>query len=410
MEEDDYEGLFKNPWCPLFGHLPHIENSTPGTQTNRCINTIAEARELWGINPFFHLTDTSWPEAEDLPPENPPEITPLADSTPKKADKYPEWKLEAARTIVRAFYSVSKYLYRYSPSGHNAMTDIDWQAAIKLTRSEGIPCLDERVTDAMILAILAIETAWEALGDVLYYSVKQDDAAIIKRVQVSGGLLAKAKEIFSEITIKTQSETIESQERIIKRTRPVGIFRKRDNHWILSFNGKIIQLKAKGNKGLSDIHYLLHHPRKNISTYEIVMKENFDPSNLKENPVVDSKSVEDLKKALDILKAKHEKVRWTQERDSDIREKELLESRIEHIEKELKNAKGKGWRIRQFNSDTEKRRKTVSKRIRAALDKLKKKHPPLYDHLSKTIVTGNLCSYTPGNDPLLQYEDPNWEL
>lgn len=403
MEEDNYNELFKNAWCPLFGHLPHIENSTPGTQANRCINTIAEARELWGINPFFHLTDTSWPEAEDLPPENPPEITPLADSTPKEADKYPEWKLKVARTIARAFYSVSKYLYRYSPSGHNATPDIDWQAAIELTKSESIPCLDERVTDAMILAILAIETAWESLGDVLYYSVKQDDAAIIKRVQVSCGLLAKANEIVSEIIIKTQSETIESQERTIKRTRPVGIFRQRDNHWILSFSEKNIRLKDKGVKGLSDIHYLLCHPGKNISTYEIVTKEKFDPSNLKENPVIDSLSAEELESALVLLERKHES-------ESNVKGKELLEDQIDQIENALKKAKGKGRRIRQFANDTEKRRKAVSKRIRAALDKIKTKHPPLFDHLSKTITTGNLCVYTPGNDPLLQYEDPNWKL
>lgn len=409
MEEDNYNELFKNAWCPLFGHLPHIENSTPGTPTSRCIDTIAEARELWGINPFFHLTDTSWPEAEDLPPEKPPEIIPLADYTPKEAEKYPEWKLKAARTIARAFYSVSKYLYRYSPSGHDAMLDIDWQVAIDLTRSESIPRLDGCVTDAMILSILAVETAWSTLEDILHYRVKEDDTAVIKQVQVSGGLLAKAKEIISGITIKTQSETIESQEKTIKRTKPVGIFRKRDNHWVLSFNEKTIRLKAKGVKGLSDIHYLLRHPGKNISAYEMVSGSKFDPANLKENPVVDDKSVEDLESALNLLKEKHEMARWPQNDESKSKEMSQLDDQIEEIENELKKAKGKGWRIRQF-SDTEKHRKTLSKRIKEALDKLETKHSPLFDHLSKTITTGKFCSYTPSNDPLLQYEDPNWEL
>ena len=64
---NDVDDLFKNPWCPLFGHLPEIEDNTPNTPASRCIGIITEARSLWGINPFFHVTDTSWPEAEDLP-------------------------------------------------------------------------------------------------------------------------------------------------------------------------------------------------------------------------------------------------------------------------------------------------------------------------------------------------------
>jgi hypothetical protein len=390
--------------------LPEIEDNTPNIPTSRCIGIITEARSLWGINPFFHVTDTSWPEAEDLPPENPPEISPLIlpETSLKECSKYPDWKLKSARTTARACYSVQNYLYRYSPYGHDVTPDIAWKEAIDIVRSESIPQLDQRITDSMILSILAIERAWSILGDVLYYREKEDSSGILKQVLIAGQLLAKAGGIVSETVIKAQEETIKNQEKTIRRTTPVGIFRKRDNHWFLSFNEKTIRLKAKGIKGLCEIHYLLRHPGKNISVYEMLSKEKFDPSNSKENPVVDDKSIEELKGALISLQGQYEGARWAQD-ESTFKEKSLLEDKIEEIENELKKTKGRGRRIRQF-SDTEKHRKTIWKRIKDALDKLKTRHSPLFDHLSKTITTGNECSYRPGNDPLLQYEDPNWEL
>ncbi len=404
---NDIDDLFKNPWCPLFGHLPEVEDNTPNTPIKRCIDIITEARSLWGINPFFHVTDTSWPEAEDLPPEKPPEISPLIhpEYSPKECSKYPEWKLKAARTIARTCYSVQKYLYRYSTYGHNATPDISWTEAIHIIRSESIPRLDQRVTDSMILGILSIETAWETLGDILYYR-ENDVSNLLNQEQIAKNLLTNAREIIFETVIKAQGETIKDHKRIIDRTKPCGIFRQHKEHWVLSYAEKTIRVKIKGNKGLGDIHYLLHYPGKDVSASEILLKERLKISDLKENPLIDKKGIEVLKEHLNRLKDEYEAAKI----NGDLETIEEKEDKIVKIESTLKEAKGKGRNPRQFINDAEKHRKNVWKHIAHSLKVLKEKHPPLFDHLSKTITTGNECSYKPGNDPLLQCENPNWTL
>ncbi|GAN33725.1 MAG: hypothetical protein DYG83_10335 [Candidatus Brocadia sp. AMX2] len=242
--------------------MPEIEDNTPNTPASRCIGIITEARSLWGINPFFHVTDTSWPEAEDLPPENSPKISPLIllEVSPKECSKYPDWKLKAARTIARTCYSVQKYLYRYSPYRYDATPDIAWKEAIDITRSESTS-LDERITDVEILAVLTIETAWSILEDILYYREKEDDSGILKQVLIAVQLLAKAQEIASFGVVEGLTKTVED----IKPLAKIGeetldyskrnFFKKEGASWFIKLGEYDFTLPNL--KGLEYIRHLI---------------------------------------------------------------------------------------------------------------------------------------------------------
>lgn len=50
---------------------------------------------------------------------------------------------------------------------------------------------------------------------------------------------------------------------------------------------------------------------------------------------------------------------------------------------------------RHRDGEIEKARKTVTNRIRTALNKIKRVHPALWRHLFASLKTGAFCSYTP---------------
>lgn len=72
-----------------------------------------------------------------------------------------------------------------------------------------------------------------------------------------------------------------------------------------------------------------------------------------------------------------------------------LRAEEQFVIRELSAAYGVGFHARTSSSEIEKARKAVAYRIRTALEKIKKSHPPLWRHLFVTIKTGVFCSYNP---------------
>jgi non-specific serine/threonine protein kinase len=71
---------------------------------------------------------------------------------------------------------------------------------------------------------------------------------------------------------------------------------------------------------------------------------------------------------------------------------------IEAITNQLAAAVGLGGRDRFAASDAERARLAVTKRIKAALAKIREAHPALAHHLTAAITTGYSCCYTPTVD------------
>ena len=79
---------------------------------------------------------------------------------------------------------------------------------------------------------------------------------------------------------------------------------------------------------------------------------------------------------------------------------ERLESEAEAIQKELKTTTGFGGRAR-ISGDVENARTAVTNAISRALELIRKHHPELGTHLTKSTSTGLACRYT--SEPGIQW-------
>ena len=68
---------------------------------------------------------------------------------------------------------------------------------------------------------------------------------------------------------------------------------------------------------------------------------------------------------------------------------------LEAITEQLASATGLGGRDRKAASSAERARISVTRAIKAALDRIEAESPALGGHLRTTVHTGTFCSYTP---------------
>jgi hypothetical protein len=59
---------------------------------------------------------------------------------------------------------------------------------------------------------------------------------------------------------------------------------------------------------------------------------------------------------------------------------------------------GLGGRVRKLNDPVERARKAVTARVRDAIRRIQRVHPPLGEHLDKCVATGLFCVYRPPQD------------
>ena len=62
---------------------------------------------------------------------------------------------------------------------------------------------------------------------------------------------------------------------------------------------------------------------------------------------------------------------------------------------QLASAVGLGGRDRRTGGSGERARLTVTKRIKDALDRIRRVHPALGEHLAASVRTGLVCKYAP---------------
>ena len=84
---------------------------------------------------------------------------------------------------------------------------------------------------------------------------------------------------------------------------------------------------------------------------------------------------------------------------------ERLREEIEAILAMVSGATGLGGRRRKTGSDVERARTAVRKRIKAALDRIRRDLPDLHAHLAANLRTGTVCSYVPADLPEWQTSD-----
>jgi pimeloyl-ACP methyl ester carboxylesterase/class 3 adenylate cyclase len=168
-------------------------------------------------------------------------------------------------------------------------------------------------------------------------------------------------------------------------------------YWTVAFGGRVATLRDSA--GIADLSTLLERPGREIHVLDLSASDGsvgLAPGS--PTGVLDAQArttyrqrLEDLEDEIDEATGNHDDERAAR-----------LEAERDQLVGELASAYGLGERDRTFAEEGERARKAVTKRIRAALDRIDAAHPALGRHLQATIRTGMYCAYEP--DPVVHWD------
>ncbi len=195
------------------------------------------------------------------------------------------------------------------------------------------------------------------------------------------------------------------------------LFRREGEYWTVEYGG--VTCRLKDMKGLGYIAHLIAHPGHRIHVLDLFAQvggsaaataptADLHAANLEvaselgdASEVVDSRARAEYRQRLSELHAELEEA----ERNNDIGCAERTRNELDSLSDALRSALGLSGKSRRFTAETERARGTVSKSIRVSLERIRRSHQELGDHLSTCIRTGYFCAYLP--DPGRQ---PEWRI
>jgi tetratricopeptide (TPR) repeat protein len=209
------------------------------------------------------------------------------------------------------------------------------------------------------------------------------------------------------------------------RSAQKEIFRKEGEYWTVGHGEKSFRLKD--TKGLVYLAHLLRHPAVEFHVLDLVggiagqHEEDEVTHSARGLPHGDDDlekagihvgSLGDAGEMLDDQAKAAYRRRLSELREELEEAKELgnveraerAEQEIDTLTKELSRAVGLGGRNRRAASASERARQSVTKTIKAVLDRIAQSDDALGDVLSRSIKTGTFCSYQPESDFPIAWE------
>src|ERR1700719_984935 len=203
---------------------------------------------------------------------------------------------------------------------------------------------------------------------------------------------------------------------------PKGVLRKEGEFWTVGYSGKSFRLKD--TKGLGYLAHLLRHPATEFHVLDLAGGSGGqrDDEETGQSARGLPHAAEDLEKAgihigslgdAGEMLDEQAKVAYRR-RLSELREEleeakglgnveraEHTEEEIDALTKELSRAVGLGGRSRKAASASERARQSITKTIKAVLERIAQSDTALGDLFARCVKTGNFCSYQP---------DPNFPI
>src|ERR1700756_2440152 len=204
-----------------------------------------------------------------------------------------------------------------------------------------------------------------------------------------------------------------------------GIFRNEGEYWTVGYGGKAFRLKD--TKGLGYLAHLLRHPSVEFHVLDLAggipgQRDEDETSqsaqglprgdgNL-EKAGIHIASLGDAGEMLDDQAKSAYRRRLSELREEFEEAKELgnveraerAEQEINALSKELSRAVGLGGRNRRAASASERARQSITKTIKAVVERIMQSDTALGDIFSRCIKTGNFCSYLPDPDFPIAWE------
>jgi CheY-like chemotaxis protein len=180
-------------------------------------------------------------------------------------------------------------------------------------------------------------------------------------------------------------------------------FHHEGEFWSISFDGSSFRLRD--TKGLHYIADLLREPGRERHALDLVTAhgggdEGARPVASDTGPLLDPAAKSQYRVRLDELAAELNEAEQHNDPERAARAREEREVLVEH----LASAVGLGGRDRRAASDTERARVSVTRAIRAALERIAEHSPALDQHFASTMRTGQFCVYVPDPRSPLRWE------
>jgi tetratricopeptide (TPR) repeat protein len=209
------------------------------------------------------------------------------------------------------------------------------------------------------------------------------------------------------------------------RSAQRGVFRKEGEYWTVGYGGKTFRLKD--TKGLGYLAHLIRHPATEFHVLDLVggiagHHEDDETNQLAQGLPRGGEGLEregihianlgDAGEMLDDQAKAAYRHRLSELREELDEAKELgnveraerVEQELDALTKELSRAVGLGGRNRRAASASERARQSVTKTIKAVLERIAKSDAELGDILSRCIRTGTFCSYQPDPDLTIAWQ------
>ena len=170
------------------------------------------------------------------------------------------------------------------------------------------------------------------------------------------------------------------------------LLRREGDFWLVVWGGR--RARIEDAKGIRYLARLLRHPGEEFHVGELMrilapegIRGAFRPGHAGED--LDARAAAEYRRRLQEI----EEASIPGAANADALE--ALRAEAEFIRRELSVARGLGGRRRRSVDDVERIRKTVSRRIRQSAERIARHHPPLGEHLRRSLQTGTFCTYRP---------------
>jgi len=203
-----------------------------------------------------------------------------------------------------------------------------------------------------------------------------------------------------------------------RRRASQGIFRKDGEYWTVGWEERVFRLKDA--KGFAYLAHLLRHPATEFHALDLVGgiahhredDESTGPDAELETAGIRFATSDDAGEILDAQAKATYRQRLAELREEldaakalgHVGRAEVAERDIAILTSELSRAVGLHGRTRRAASASERARQSVTKTIRAVIDRIAQNDAALGDELSRCIRTGAFCSYEPDPDPPIAWE------
>jgi tetratricopeptide (TPR) repeat protein len=219
----------------------------------------------------------------------------------------------------------------------------------------------------------------------------------------AGQLLDTAIETYRRLGMHRWLEQAEA----LNEPAPAGSeFRRDADVWAVGFAGRTVRLKD--SKGLRDIALLLVRQGIEVHCSELIAsaegaglgpvpswREVAEGGLSTAGPAGDGVLDDRARAAYKARLADLQEDLDDAEQSNDPERAARARAELDFLAGELAAAYGLGGQARKFGDPSERARKAVAERIRAAIARVKRVHPELSRHLENSIRTGIFCSYRP---------------